>query len=859
MGEIRMRRWLPLKNVWHNLLLLGMFICLPFLAEYGLGRTALLATEILIFALVGLGFNILLGYTGLLSFGHGMFLGCGSYAASLVQIHFFHNSLIIPILAGTSFSTLVGVLIGYLLMRKRGVYFALLTLAFTQLFFYVCFRWTGVTGGENGLPGISRPDCILGVDLNSDYAFYYFTFAVVVLCVILIRRILDAPFGRVLQAIRDNEVRASCIGYDTTRYKHVAVIVSACFCGLAGTLHAFLLYFSFPEIFHVLFSGNIVAMTVVGGMRHFFGPVVGGAVFVLFQDILSSITKNWMIFFGMIFMAFVLFSPDGIMGIINHIQAYLSKRPDPEKDAPGTEAFSGDPPEENEGDGLEMGPTPEDALSEEDILFIDGVTKRFGSLVAVSDVSLSVKKGELRSIIGPNGAGKTTLFNVLTGLLPPDSGSIYFNGRDITGDRAHEIAARGISRSFQIISLFKDLTVFENIRVAVQATSRHRFSFLADTERLQEINLGAERIMRLVGLSVHRRRLASNISHGDQRLLEIAITLSTKPQLLVLDEPLAGLAADDRIKISRLVRSLARKHTIVLIDHDIDQVLAISDRITVLHQGRVIAEGIPEEVQANRLVQEAYIGGFRLKRAAVAAAPPKEIMLELSHVNTFYGKSQTLHDVSMKIYLGELACLLGRNGAGKTTTLYSIMGHVPPREGDITFLGKNIARTGPENISRMGIQLVPQGRRIFPNLTVWENLNIAFMQGKKMGHQVSWSPERAFDLFPQLKQLKNARGENLSGGELQMLAIARALMGNGQLLMLDEPFEGLAPTIVQSLWDVINELKNEATILLVEQNAEVALSLAQRAYVINNGIMAYEGRTEELIENHDLRVRLLGV
>jgi branched-chain amino acid transport system ATP-binding protein len=228
-------------------------------------------------------------------------------------------------------------------------------------------------------------------------------------------------------------------------------------------------------------------------------------------------------------------------------------------------------------------------------------------------------------------------------------------------------------------------------------------------------------------------------------------------------------------------------------------------------------------------------------------------------INTFYGKSHILHDVSLRIYEGELVCVLGRNGAGKTTTLHSIMGHTPPQNGDIYFMGQNIARNQPEMISLMGIQLSPQGRRIFPNLTVAENLNIAFLQTRKRTNGISWTPERAFALFPQLAPLKNRRGETLSGGELQMLAIARALMGNGQLLLFDEPFEGLAPTIVESLWKAIYELKKEITMLLVEQNADVALSLGDRAYVINNGVMEYEGSARELIENDRLRVSLLGV
>jgi len=436
----------------------------------------------------------------------------------------------------------------------------------------------------------------------------------------------------------------------------------------------------------------------------------------------------------------------------------------------------------------------------------------------------------------------------LTGIFPGDAGKVLFKGKDITGLPPYEVANHGIARSFQIISVFRDLTVFENVRVAVQAKTPHRFSLLGVTDALEEINREAERILDQVGLRPLRDQIAANISHGDQRLLEIGITLAMQPELLMLDEPLAGLAAKERVKIAGLIRSVAGDHTIALIDHDIDQILAISDQITVLHQGKVIAEGNPEEVKANALVQEAYIGGFERHRMSAAAprARTEAPMLEVSRINTFYGKSHILHDVSLRIHQGELVCLLGRNGAGKTTSLHSIVGLTPPQTGEITLAGQPIARHTPEDIARKGIMLVPQGRRIFPNLTLQENLQIAFLQAKKNGQRPHWTPDRAFELFPQLAGLKARRGENLSGGELQMLAIARALMGNGSLLMLDEPFEGLAPTIVESLWKAINELKKEMTILLVEQNADVALSLGDRAYVINNGMIEWEGSASEL-------------
>jgi ABC-type branched-subunit amino acid transport system ATPase component/ABC-type branched-subunit amino acid transport system permease subunit len=852
-----MKRWFLFESVTANLLLLGVLLVLPYALE-NLKSTALMASQILIFAVVGLGFNILLGYTGLLSFGHGMFLGMGMYGATLIQIHLLPGSFVMPVVLGTLLAALTGAVVGFLVMRRRGVYFALLTLAFTQLFFTICYRWTSVTGGENGLSGLKRPE-FLGLSLRNDYIFYYVCLVLLGACMLLIRRILDAPFGRVLQAIRDNEVRAASVGYNPRRYKHVAVIISGTFVGFAGALFAFLNYFAYPEVYHSAFSGTIVAMTIVGGMRNFFGPIVGGAVYVFFQDLLSSYTKHWMIYFGLMFMAFILFSPNGIMGLLGGLRARLrSNRQAGGAEVPAPARVGGSTADRVEDNG---GQRADPVSLGEEVFRTKDVTKQFGALKAVDAVSLSVRRGELRSIIGPNGAGKTTFFNVLTGNLPSDGGQVFFKGKEITGLEPHEIAHQGIARSFQILSIFKDLTVLENIRVAVQSNTPSRFSLLAATDELTAINQETERILNQVGLTLLRDQIAMNISHGDQRLLEIAITLAMQPELLMLDEPLAGLAAKERVKIASLIRALAGEHTVILIDHDIDQILNISDRITVLHQGKVIAEGSPVEIKANPLVQEAYIGGFDRKH--LAAHPlqrrAETPLLELERINTFYGKSHILHDVSLAVYPGELVCLLGRNGAGKTTTLHSIIGLTPPLRGDIRFAGTATVHLQPEQISRQGIMLVPQGRRIFPNLTVQENLQIALMQAGHNGQPVMWNPDKIYQLLPKLGDLRNRRGEQLSGGELQMLAISRALMGNGKLLMLDEPFEGLAPTIIESLWKVINDLKQEMTMLLVEQNADLALSLGDRAYIINNGKIEYEGGTQTLVDNHELRVKLLGV
>jgi ABC-type branched-subunit amino acid transport system ATPase component/ABC-type branched-subunit amino acid transport system permease subunit len=823
--------------------LYAWFLVIP-LVMTAVKSTVSLGTEIVVFTLLAIAYNLLMGYTGLVSFGHSAFFGLGGYAAGLVQIHLV-KGMVVPLLAGVAVATLAGAVIGFLLMRKRGVYFSLLTLAFTQMFFYVVYGATGVTGGENGLGGIERFPLgagVLRVDLGDKRVYYYATAGVAAAAIWVLWRVVHSPFGRVLQGIRENEQRASFVGYDVRRYKLAAFVVSCAFAGLAGALYTFLLNFAYPESLHVTMAGEIAAMTLVGGMRSFVGPAIGAAVFVFMRDTLSSWTQNWLVYFGVIFIAFVMFSPNGIVGVVQRLRGLRRGATVPAPVAlPATPAPAA--------------PAPVTRDDGRPLLEVDGVTKYFGGLAAVDGASFGVKRGELRSVIGPNGAGKTTLFNVVTGLLAPDAGAARFEGAVITGLPPHRVVARGVSRSFQIISVFQSLSVFENVRLAVQAKHPRRFAMLTDSTRLTDAAAEAARLLQAVGLAEHAGTLAANLSHGDQRLLEIAIALATRPTLLLLDEPLAGLSASDRVRVAALIRALHGSVTIVLIDHDIDQVLALSDRITVLHQGRVIAEGAPAEIQKNAEVQTAYLGHLKVTAGAGAGLARAEgaPLLGVVSVDAFYGKSHVLHDVSLDVFPGEVVALLGRNGAGKTTTLAAITGVVPPRGGRITYRGRDITGGAPEAIARQGVGLVPQGRRIFPNLSVLENLTIA-----RRG-QGGWTLERVFETFPRLHQLRHASGGTLSGGELQLLAIARALMGNVELLLLDEPFEGLAPTMVETVWNVLHALKGETTLLLVEQNADLALALAGRAYVINNGSIAWSGHATTLRAQDDLRRRLLGV
>ncbi|MFQ5830482.1 MAG: ATP-binding cassette domain-containing protein [Candidatus Methylomirabilia bacterium] len=809
------------------------------------GTTTSVATEIAIFMLVGFGFNLLLGYTGLTSFGHGAYLGLAAYAAALTQIHLV-KGFWVPLAVGLGTAVVLGGMLGFLILRRRGVYFALLTLAFTQMFFYIVYRWTALTGGESGLGGIVRPS-FLGLDLTSRLNFYYVTAAIVFTGAFCTWRIVHAPFGTVLQAIRENERRATFLGYDVRRYKWAAFVLSTGLTGLGGVLLVLLKQFAYADLVHVAMSGEILAMTLVGGMRHFLGPAVGAAFFILFREVLTSFTENWLLYFGLLFMGFILFSPDGILGVFRRLLGLLK----PEVAELAAMAGRLVPAPGSAGVALTGRVQPQTG---ELLVEARGLTKRFGAVPAVDGVDLEIRAGELRAIIGPNGAGKTTLFNLLSGLFPPDAGTMRILGRAANGLPADRIVELGLSRSFQILSIFLELSVFENVRLAVQARSAKRFHLWRPATHFDEITRETRELIRLVGLEGVESATASSLSYGGQRLLEIGLALATRPTVLLLDEPLAGLSSAERERVAAFIKGLARGVTVVLIEHDIDRVLALSDRITVLHQGRVIADGTPAGIQEHREVRAAYLGG-RAAPAPVAPAvvPAVRSLITVGEVDTFYGKSHILHGVSLEVRAGEVVALLGRNGAGKTATLNTIMGLRPPRRGSIRFCGREIAGAPPETVARLGIGLAPQGRRVFPNLTVGENLAIARMARDGLGR----NEEKVVERFPKLRDLWRARAETLSGGEQQMLAIARALVGNVELLLLDEPFEGLAPAVVSEVFEAVQGIRGETAILLVEHNLDLALALADRVYVLDRGAVTHAGPARALLEDLDLRRRIL--
>ena len=819
---------------------------LPFaLGMIGLGVTS--ATEVAIFALACMALNILVGYTGLTSFGHGAWFGLAAYAAGMSQRSLFAGSFFLPLLFGLVVVLLLSLVFGFLILRRRGVYFSLLTLALSAMLYSVAFRWTEVTGGENGLGGITRP-ALAGVSFEGAGAYYALVALICFAAVLALWRFHRSPLGSVLVAIRENEQRARFIGYPTNRVKLAAFVASATLTGVAGMLLAFNNRMTSAEPISVAFSGELLAMVIIGGMRSFLGPALGALFFVIFRDSLSRVTENWLLVFGVLFVAFIVFSPTGLVGLYERLTARWRKVVD------GDAAMSARLAGTVALPAFLRPPPVGDAV----VLEAQGLVKQFGGIQAVRDMSLRVRDRTLHALIGPNGAGKTTAFNLISGLFTPDQGTVRLAGQAIAGQSPEQITLAGIGRSFQITNLFASLTVAENVRLAVQSRHARRFAVWLDAASLKDVNRDAAEVVRTMGLGGVETAPAASLSYGGQRLLDMALALATRPRVLLLDEPLAGLAAAERERVGQLIKGISAELPVLLVEHDIDRVFALADHVTVMNDGEVLVDGTVDDARHSPRVQAVYIGAGSHALAAVerASAARATTLLRLEGVNTFYGKSHILRDVSLSVHHHEIVALLGRNGAGKSTLLKTIIGVSAPASGSIVLGDEALARRPSAEIARRGVAYVPQGRGLFAGMSVAENMELGRLK-RRNGAGSYWDDDKIFAFFPRIKERWRSPADYLSGGEQQMVAVARALSGDTRVLLLDEPFEGLAPAIVEELFEAFDKLRQEVAILIVDHHLDLALALSDRTVALERGEVIYTGPSAALSRDLELRRKVL--
>jgi branched-chain amino acid transport system ATP-binding protein len=824
---------------------LGLLVLPPVLLALGLTMTS--ATEVVTFALACMALNILVGHTGLVSFGHGAWFGLAAYAAALIQRNLMSDSFFGPMVGGVLIVAVVATAFGFLILRRRGVYFSLLTLALAAMLYAVSFRWTEVTGGENGLGGITRPT-IVGFNLESSTVYYWFVALIAFLVLILLWRFHNSTVGSVLVAIRENEQRARFLGYPTNRYKLAGFVLSAAITGLAGILLLYQNRMTSADPISVAFSGDLLAMVVIGGMRSFLGPALGALFFILFREFLGIYTENWLFWFGLVFVGFIVFSPSGLVGVGERLIAPFRKKTT--EDA----AMS--------ARRIEVLPLPEFLRPKSHIdgavLSAHHIVKSFGGIRAVRGIDIAIADRTLHALIGPNGAGKTTAFNLLSGMYPPDQGTVSLLGQPIAGHAPEEIAHAGIGRSFQITNLFPALSVGENIRLAVQARHPRRFDPLTNALSIDAINTETEATIRYLGLAGIEKAEAGMLSYGGQRLLDMGVALATAPRVLLLDEPLAGLAAAERERIGAIIKRISTDLPVLLVEHDIDRVFQLADHVTVMNEGRVLLDGSVEEARASPKVQEVYIGSG----ATEIAARPRETaarvnaLLTVQNVDTFYGKSHILNDVNFTLHQNEIIALLGRNGAGKSTLLKTLIGIAPASNGSIKLADNELIGNSSAQNARFGIGYVPQGRGLFAGMTVEQNLELGGLK-RQTGHGVHWTRERIYEYFPRIRERLSSPADYLSGGEQQMVAVARALSGDVRVLLLDEPFEGLAPTVVEQLFETFDRLRKEIAIIIVDHNLDLALALSDATVALERGRVIHQGPSKDLRNDLDLRRKVL--
>jgi len=592
-------------------------VAAPFVLPH-LGFSPTTVNRILVWGLFGIGFDILFGYTGLLSFGQSAFFGTGGMVAAYLVTMLNFPYLMISVFIGAIVAAIVGYLVGLIALRRTGIYFAMITVAIAEVFYFVEFNpLSAYTGGENGLPGVPTPVFDLGfatLNLSSDTSLYWLLALCYLVGIVIALRIVRSPVGAVLSAIRDNPLRAQAVGHNIHGYKLTAFVIAAAYAGFAGGLLGIMQGFMPPEAFTFDTSGQLVMQTAIGGAGTLFGPLVGAAVWLYLSDFFQTtlhLGATWKLVLGVVFVLLVVFLRHGIVGGLKDLyDSMAAKRraaAEPDVAAPALVPNSGQPrpaapmPVRRRATDGAGGP----------ILQASGLSKRYGGVIANSDIDFSVNHGELRGIIGPNGAGKSTFFKMLTCEVPPTSGTIVFEGRDITGMSVTDVCQLGLTKSYQVNQLFNRLTVRENLTIAALAELRGklRLDILRSVHSVPGLTEKVEHTLELVNLTARPDTPVAELAYGEKRRLEIGLALATSPSLLLLDEPLAGMSPQERVATVQLIKSISQGRTTIVIDHDMDAIFELAERITVLQEGRVLTEGTPEEIKGNATVQEAYLGG----------------------------------------------------------------------------------------------------------------------------------------------------------------------------------------------------------------------------------------------------------
>ncbi|USG68004.1 branched-chain amino acid ABC transporter ATP-binding protein/permease [Brevibacillus ruminantium] len=548
------------------------------------------------------GLNLLVGLSGQLSLGHAGFYAIGAYVTGLCTVA--GMPFLLSLLLGVLLCAAAGGLVAMLSLRAKGPYLAMVTIAFGLLVEIVANRWVEVTGGPAGL---YLPEArLFGAPLGT-VSYYWFIAVVALIVTVLIDNLFTSRFGRTFRAMGNSEVAAATVGVHVRNWKIMAFAISACTAGLAGALFAFQNAYFNSDTFTFDKSILFLVGVIVGGAGTRLGPLVGTVVIFLLPQWVQSLYDYHLLIFGGILLVSLIALPEGIVGGVERLLKERKKLPPAAGEESSQEADAPSQMDNKAGAALT----------------VDSVVMEFDGFRAVDDINLSISGSEVRGLIGPNGSGKSTTVNMLSGVYVPTQGKLRWKGVDVTNYPPHRMAAAGITRTFQNLQLFHELTVLENVmlgfhmhyRTGFTANLLHTPGFWREEKRYRDESI---RLLHFVGLADKADEQAANLSYGQQRLVEIARALATRPDLLILDEPAAGASMFEVDNIVRVIRKVKQSGiSILLVEHHMEIVMNVCDTITVLDFGKKIAEGDPAYIQSHPQVIEAYLGGEEVTQLVV--------------------------------------------------------------------------------------------------------------------------------------------------------------------------------------------------------------------------------------------------
>jgi ABC-type branched-subunit amino acid transport system ATPase component/ABC-type branched-subunit amino acid transport system permease subunit len=818
--------------------------------------------------MLAVGLNIVLGFAGQLFLGPAAVFGiCAYVAAYLADQKTFLQPLPVMVLVALVVAVVVSLIIAIPSLRIGQFYLGMITLVLASLIPIVADQ-VSVVGGAGGISLIANQSF---TQSPAGYPLYCVGLGFVVVLVLLSWLIKSSQLGREFETVKQSEQLAASLGIRPYRVKLLAFMLAAPCAALSASFYIYSQQFISPGSLPTNLSIYLLAGVVIGGTGRIVGPVIGVALIFAASEFLGGFSQYEGIAFGGLLVLTAIAQVKG-SAVVHNMLPRLARSPSVGRWVPSSAAVAGaEARPRTDGEPLAMSPgLPETVLAPRVAARLDirDVSRAFGGVRAVSGVTLAVSAGTVHALVGPNGSGKTTVLNLVSRLYRPDAGEIVLGDVRIDAQSPASIARLGVKRTFQTPKLLVESSVYDNVLIAAEVAAGGKgvnsmLRLPGSQSALAKAKARTDDALAMVGLDRPFAQ-AGKLSHGTQRLIEVARAVAARARFVLLDEPAAGLSDVEIRQLKTVVRRLADAGIgVLIVEHNTQLVLDLADEITVLDEGTVVTSGDPREVMEDPLVATIYLGG-QSGRAAVSAGKSRgctkdrPALLDVSGLRAGYGSVGVVNDVSLAVNGAEIVALVGRNGVGKTTALAAIAGvRFGANSGTVTYRGSDIGKVSAPEISAAGIALVPEGRRIFRDMTVLENLQIgSYVYRRARDGEWRQRLEHVLTVFPMLRDFLGALAGQLSGGQQQMVAVGQALMSSPGVLLLDEPSAGLAPIVIDHLYGAIGLLRDEGLgILLVEQDLERALRVSDRYYLMESGAIILQG--ESVDADRDLLKRLI--